>query len=136
MSKLYVIGDKQSGVLFIKLSPLKLTHISKATMESYAAQRGTSYEAIFAQVASGARAIINKTEVAQSFQDLETTYEAIGQLIGKGTVISDVDFCFGAEIDDTDWAAKRSIVPPLSSALADLNPSLPPDAQLKEGRLV
>jgi hypothetical protein len=136
MSRLYVIGEMSTGVLFIKTSPLKLTHISKATMESYATQRGTTYAAVFAEVASGAKAIINKTEVERSIPDVESSYEAIGKLIGKGAVLSDVDFCFAADIDDSDWSAKRTVVPPLSSALADLNPSLPPDAQLKEGQLV
>ncbi|WP_374651327.1 hypothetical protein [Dongia sp.] len=136
MAKLYVIGDRDSGVLFIKTEPLKLTHISRATMEAYAAQKKTTYDEVFSHVATGAKAIINKTEVPQSIADLDTTYQAIGQLIGKGATFSDADFCFVADIDDTDWSTNRLTVPPLSSALADLNPSLPPDAELKEGSLV
>jgi hypothetical protein len=136
MAKLYVIGDRDSGVLFIKTEPLKLTHISKTTMEAYAAKNGTTYDTVFAQVASGAKAIINKSEMPQSIADLDTTYLAIGQLIGKGATLSDADFCFVANIDDTDWSTNRLTVPPLSSALADLNPALPPDVQLKEGSLV
>ncbi|WP_374311030.1 hypothetical protein [Dongia sp.] len=136
MTKLYVIGDREAGVLFVKTEPLKLTHISKATIETYAAQKGQTFDNVFAQIAAGAKSIINKTEVAQSFPDLDTTYQAIGQLIGKGAVVSDADFCFIADIDDSDWSASRFVAPPLSSALADLNPSLPPDTQLKEGSLV
>ncbi len=136
MARLYVIGDRNIGVLFVKTDPLKLTHISKATIEAYATQHGTSFDAAFAQVAAGAKAMINKTEVAQSFPDVDTTYQALGQMIAKGATVSDADFCFVAEVDDTDWATTRWVAAPLSSALADLNPSLPPDTQLKDGQLV
>jgi hypothetical protein len=135
MANLYVIGDRKSGVLFIKTDPLKLTHISKATMEAYAAQKGTTYDSIFSQVAAGAKAIINKTEQPRSVADLDTTYEAIGQLIGKGTAVSDVDFCFSATINDTDWSANRLVVPPLASALATLNPTTPSGISLNESNL-
>jgi hypothetical protein len=136
MSKMYIIGDRESGVLFIKTDPLKLTNLSKATIQNYASSKGISYDQAFAQLASAAKAIINKTETAQSIADVDTSYQAIGQLIGKGAVLSDVDFCFVADVDDTDWSTKRGVVPPLSSVLSDLNPSLPADAQLKEGKLV
>lgn len=136
MSRMYIIGDRQSGILFVKTEPLKLTHLSKASIETYAAGKGLTYDQAFAQVAAGAKAIINKTEVSQSFSDIDSSYQAIGNLIGKGAVVSDADFCFVADIDDTDWSTKRGVVPPLSSVLADLNPSLPPDTQLKEGQLV
>nr|WP_298689117.1 hypothetical protein [uncultured Dongia sp.] len=135
MARLYVIGDRETGVLFIKTEPLKLTHISKATIDAYAKQHGSTYDGVFAQIAAGAKAIINKTEVPQSIADLDTSYQAIGQLIGKGAVLSDADFCFAADIDDSDWSANRFTAPPLASALADLNPSLPPDTELREGSL-
>jgi hypothetical protein len=135
MSRLYVIGDRQTGVLFIKTEPLKLTHLSKATIEAYATQQGKTYDSVFAQIAAGAKAIVNKTEVQQAIPDLDTSYQAIGNLIGKGTVLSDADFCFVGDIDDSDWSAKRTTVPPLSSVLADLNPSSPPDVALREGSL-
>jgi len=135
VSRLYIIGDRESGVLFVKTEPLKLTHISKATIAAYAQQQGSSYDAVFAQVASGAKAIINKTEVSQSVPDIGTTYEAIGQLIGKGAVLSDADFCFVADIDDSDWSASRTVVPPLASALATLNPSTPSPISLNESNL-
>jgi hypothetical protein len=133
---MYIIGDRESGVLFVKTAPLKLTNVSKATIQSYAASKGISYDQAFAQLAAAAKAIINKTETAQSVADLDTSYAAIGQLIGKGAVLSDVDFCFVADIDDSDWSTKRGVVPPLSSVLADLNPAQAPDAELKEGQLV
>lgn len=135
MSRLYVIGDRPTGVLFIKTDPLKLTHLSKATIESYAAQHGDTYDTIFAQIAAGAKSIVNKTQLQQDIPDIETSYQAIGNLIGKGAVLSDADFCFVANIDDSDWSTKRMTVPPLSSVLADLNPSTPPDTQLREGKL-
>lgn len=135
MTKLYVIGDRQFGVLFVKTEPLKLTNISKATIQAYATRKGLSYDDAFASIAAGAKAIVNKTQTQPAAIDLDTTYEAIGHLIGQGTVLSDVDFCFAAEIDDTDWSTKRGAVPPLSAALADLNPSGAPDTPLREGSL-
>jgi hypothetical protein len=134
MSRLYVIGDRQTGVLFIKTEPLKLTHLSKATIEAYATQRSKSYDSVFAEIAAGAKAIVNKTEVQQSIPDIDTSYQAIGNLIGKGTILSDADFCFVGDIDDSDWSATRTTVPPLSSVLADLTPATGSD-QLHEGSL-
>jgi inactivated superfamily I helicase len=136
MSKLYVLGDRGSGVLFIKTDPLRLTHLSKATIDAYAHQKGLSYDTAFAAIAAGAKAIVNKTQTQPDTADLDSSYEAIGNLIGKGTVLSDVDFCFAAEIDDTDWSTHRGAVPPLSAVLADLNPANGPDAQLREGTLI
>lgn len=135
MSKLYVIGDRQSGVLFIKTEPLKLTHLSKSTIEAYADERGISHDSAFASIAAGAKAIVNKNQLNPDTLDLESSYEAIGHLIGSGTVLSDVDFCFAADIDDTDWSTKRGSVPPLSTVISDLAPSAYPDAYLREGSL-
>jgi hypothetical protein len=138
MTRLYVIGDRETGVLFVKTDPLLVTHISKETIESYAASHGMSFDNVFVRLAVGAKAIANKSETSQSLPDIETTYDAIGQLIGRGTTISDAEFCFIADIDDTDWASYRSITPELDSVIENLQTPLMPEqfVHLRESRLV
>lgn len=135
MPKLYVVGDRETGILFVKTEPLRLTHISKATIESYASSHAETFDNVFAQIAAAAKAFLNKTETSQTIPDVDTSYQAIGQLIGKGAVISDTDFCFVGDIVNTDWSANRLTVPPLASVFSDLNPSTSPDTQLREGSL-
>ena len=137
MARLYVVGDRESGVLFIKTDPLLVTHISKSTIESYASSHGVSFDNVFVQIAVGAKAIINKSETKQSLPDIETSYQAIGQLIGRGTTISDAEFCFIADIDDTDWKSYRNITPELHSVLVNLDTPTSPEQfmQLRDATL-
>jgi hypothetical protein len=138
MARLYVIGDRETGVLFVKTQPLLVTHITKETIESYAASHGVSFDNVFVRLAVGAKALMNKSETNQSVADIDSTYTAIGQLIGKGTTISDAEFCFIADIDDTDWASYRLITPELDSVIADLQTPPSPEQflNLREARLM
>jgi hypothetical protein len=95
--------------------------------------------AVFAQIAAGAKAIVNKTEVAAGDSRMwSTSYQAIGQSDRQGyRFVSDAEFCFVGEIDDSDWSAKRTDgAAALERALADLSPILAAGrTQLREGSL-
>jgi hypothetical protein len=135
MARLYVVGDRDTGVLFIKTDPLLVTHISKETIEAYATSHGVSFDNVFVQIAIGAKAMVNKSEKDQSLPDLETSYQAIGQLIGRGATISDAEFCFIADIDDADWVSYRGITPELNSVITNLTASPEQFLKLREATL-
>jgi hypothetical protein len=126
MPRLYVIGDREAGVLFVKTDPLMLTQITKATIQSYATAHGQTYDQVLGQIAGGAKAAINKTASSTTIPDIDTSYEAIGKLVGAGSAISDVQFCFAAELGSVDWSSNRWTVPPISAALAQLTPPTSP----------
>jgi hypothetical protein len=131
MSQLYIIGDRNTGVLLVRTEPVMVARISKATIEAYAASHGSTYDAVFGQIAGGARAVLNKTASAARIPDIDTSYDAIGKLVGSGSKMSDVDFCFTGDVVGTDWSAIRWVVPPISAALATLNPTGSPESFLQ-----
>ncbi|WP_374370919.1 hypothetical protein [Dongia sp.] len=132
-----MIGDPESGILFVKTSPLMTTHISKATIDAYASSHNETFASVFGKIAAGAKAIINKTATSQTIPDVDTSYEAIGKMIGAGATVSDAQFCFVADINDADWKTYRSIVAPISKALGHLSPPASPEdfVQLRDAPL-
>lgn len=126
MARLYIIGDQEAGVLFVKTDPLMLTHISKATIQAYASSHGKTFDDVLGQIAAGAKAAMNKTAVSTNIPDLDTSYDAIGKLVGMGTVVSDVQFCFVTDIGNVDWLSGRWAVPPITTALSQLKPPASP----------
>lgn len=126
MARLYIIGDHEAGVLFVKTDPLMLTQISKATIQAYASSHGKSYDDVLGQIAGGAKAAMNKTATSTTIPDVDTSYDAVGKMIGMGTTLSDVQFCFATDIGSVDWASNRWTVPPISAALAQLKPPASP----------
>lgn len=137
MAKLYIIGEEDGGVLLVKTDPVMLTHISKDTISAYATSHGMTFDGVLGKIAAGAKAIINKTTTGDSFPDLDTSYDAVAKIVGAGTAMSDVRFCFVADIDDADWATSRTVVAPISQALGHLNPPSSPEdfVQLRDAPL-
>ena len=137
--RLYVIGDKDTGVLFVKTDPLRAAIIPKSAIEQYASERGFTYAAAFARVAEGAKKMIIQADGSDVPADVEEVYEALGALVEAGTVITDAEFCFIAEVENSDWSARRYSSPPIERALAILGPDtqtpnsdLLPEAPLRD----
>jgi hypothetical protein len=137
MSQFYVIGDRKTGVLLVRTDPVMVARISKATIEAYATSHGTTYDAVFGQIAGGARAVMNKTASVAAMPDIDSSYDAIGKLVSAGSTMSDVDFCFTADVAGTDWSATRWVVAPIGSAISSLNPTGSPEdfVQLRDAPL-
>jgi len=127
MAKLYIIGDPETGILFVKTDPVMLTHISKETVSAYASSHNMSFSDVFAQIAAGAKKAGNKAATSTNIADLDTSYEAIGKMIGTGAVVSDAQFCFVTDVSNVDWANVRFVIPPIGTALSHLNPPASPE---------
>jgi hypothetical protein len=118
MAKLYVIGDKQTGVAFVTLNPLRAALVSKQTIEEFAAKSKSTFDTVFGNIANAVQALIVKSDGKDIPQDIVAVPEALGTLIARGTTISDAEFCFVADLlDGADWETYRIPFPPLEPTL-------------------
>lgn len=98
MARLYVIGDKKTGVLFLKTDPLRSVIIPSAAIRAYAKAEKVSFDEAFGRVGSVARFLTNKGAKTPKYPDNSPLFKAVGDLIAGGETLSDVDFCFVAEL--------------------------------------
>ena len=98
MGRLYVIGDKKSGVLFLKTEPLRSVIIPATAIRAYAKAEKISYEDAFGRVGSVAKFLTNKGAKSPKYPDDSPLFMAVGDLIAGGETLTDVDFCFAADL--------------------------------------
>jgi hypothetical protein len=98
MAKLYVIGDKKTGVLFLKTDPLRSVIIPSSAIRAYARAEKVSFDEAFGRVGSVARFLTNKGAKSPRYPDSSPLFKAVGDLIAGGETLSDVDFSFAADL--------------------------------------
>jgi len=98
MSRLYVIGDKKTGVLFLKTDPLRTVIIPTKAIQAYAKAEKISFEEAFGRVGSVAKFLTNKGAKTPKYPDSSPLFKAVGDLIEGGEMLLDADFCFVADI--------------------------------------
>lgn len=98
MSRLYVIGDKKTGVLFLKTDPLRTVIIPTKAIQAYAKAEKISFEEAFGRVGSVAKFLTNKGSKTPKYPDSSPLFKAVGDLIAGGETLSDADFCFVADL--------------------------------------
>lgn len=98
MARLYVIGDKKTGVLFLKTDPLRSVIIPANAIRAYAKAEKVSFEEAFGRVGSVAKFLTNKGAKAPKYPDNSPLFKAVGDLIAGGETLSDVDFCFVSDL--------------------------------------
>jgi hypothetical protein len=98
MGRLYVIGDKKSGVLFLKTEPLRSVIIPAAAIRAYARAQKISFEDAFGRIGSVAKFLTNKGAKSPKYPDDSPLFMAVGDLIAGGETLTDVDFCFAADL--------------------------------------
>ena len=98
MSRLYVIGDKKTGVLFVKTDPLRTVIIPTKAIQAYAKAEKISFEEAFGRVGSVAKFLTNKGSKNPKYPDSSPLFKAVGDLIAGGEMLSDADFCFVADL--------------------------------------
>ena len=98
MSRLYVIGDKKTGVLFLKTDPLRTVIIPTKAIQAYAKAEKISFEDAFGRVGSVAKFLTNKGSKNPKYPDSSPLFKAVGDLIAGGEMLSDADFCFVADL--------------------------------------
>ena len=120
--RLYVIGDKDTGVLFVKTEPLRAAIVPKSEIANYATQKGITFDAAFASIAEGAKRMIIAADDSDVPAAVEEVFEAFGALVEGGTILSDAEFCFIAEVENADWSSRRFSRPPIENALEVIAP--------------
>lgn len=126
-ARMYVIGDREEGLILVKTNPLKLVTIPKAQIEAYAMTNNKTYDDIFGLLAARTRKAVN---LGQSnpppLPDDDAFFESIGFTVRNGGSVTEAEFCFIAEIDNTLYSSIRVRIDPIKTALHKLNTAEPP----------
>lgn len=125
-ARMYVIGDKDAGIVLVKTNPLKLVSIPKTAIETYAAARDMSFADVFGLLAARTRKMVN---LGQSnpppMPDDDAFFDSIGFTIKNGGSVSEAEFCFVADIENTLYTSNRVRIDPIKEALEKLNTASP-----------
>ena len=121
MARMYVIGDSEAGVLFVKTAPLRLAIVPMEKVLEYANAKPGGYAAIktaLGKVAGAARKMMfladeNPDDPAGS----DEVADAVGYFVKTGGSVSEAEFCFIAEVADVDWKSRRFRCPPIDQPL-------------------
>jgi len=116
----YVVGDKEAGVLFLTLDPVRVSLVTRVEIERYAKRNGITFEAAFGEVAGAAQDLILATDINDDLPGGQVTRQVFSGLVARGTVISDADFCFLAEVDSGNWGTLRNGFMPIEGAITAL----------------
>jgi hypothetical protein len=122
MGRMYVIGDRNTGVLFVKTDPLRAAIVPLQNIEAYANQSGITVDEAFARVARGAKSMIIRSDGQGVPAATAQVFETFFDLVNEGTVITDAAFCFIAEVENQDWSDRRYNCPPVGLALQTVGP--------------
>lgn len=140
MAKIYVIGDKDEGILLVMLDPLRVALVSRKQIEKYQVNHGIkTYGEALSYVAAAIHGLIRKTDGSgHEGTDLDPNSQlSIQYLLSTGKMITNAEFCFLSEVDDKNWKTFRNGFLPIEPAigtLLDSTPDLGPDvlqAELK-----
>lgn len=126
-ARMYVIGDREEGLILVKTNPLKLVTIPKTQIEAYARTNNKTYDEVFGLLAARTRKAVN---LGQSnpppLPDDDAFFESIGFTVRNGGSVTEAEFCFIAEIDNTLYSSIRVRIDPIKTALHKLNTAQPP----------
>lgn len=113
-SPLYIIGNRGSGVLFVRMSPLRASMVSHQAILDFETQHpGVDG---YARVAAAASRMMSGG--GSGIDPIEA--RGIEKLIQSGATLSDATFSFVGQIDDNDLDLNRMSTMPIQSALAAL----------------
>ncbi|MET0575879.1 MAG: hypothetical protein ABWZ83_08445 [Mesorhizobium sp.] len=121
-TKMFVIGDSESGLYLIKTNPVKIVRITKAAIQQYATAHNKTYEEVFGLLAARTRRIVNLGQAnPPPLPDDPSFFETLGLAVGSGTTVSEAEFCFIADVDNALYQSSRDKIDPIKDALTRLN---------------
>ncbi len=121
MKRLYVIGDKQTGVVLVTLDPLRAALVSLDEIKRFAQASGRTVDQVFGFVAEGAQRLIVRNVKPERLPNDEAFVEGIRTLVESGATVTDADFCMIADLPiGAEWETKRNPYPPLKQGLEHL----------------
>ncbi|AGB43056.1 hypothetical protein Mesau_00566 [Mesorhizobium australicum WSM2073] len=127
MAKVYVIGDKDEGVLIVMLDPLRAALVTKKEIQSYGASHNKTYTQALSYVAAAIHGLIRKTDGnGDTPDDLDVlSHISIEYLLSTGKMITNAEFCFVSEVDDKKWKTFRNGFVPIKPTIGTLLESAP-----------
>jgi len=120
--RLYVIGDPDTGVIYVKTNPLRVARVPLQTIQQYAKDDGISIEEAFGRVAKGSQWQVYLANGGRSSKDDDPIFSVFKQLAEQETTVSDALFCFIADVNNDDWSSDRYRATPMSLAIAAIDP--------------
>jgi hypothetical protein len=120
-TRVYVVGDKETGVLFITLDPLHAVIVTRAQIEAYAKHKGESFEAAFGEVAGAIQGLILETDLTDRPPQGDEIVDTFAALIERGSTITDAEFCFISEVNAKDWVDLRHGYMPIEPVISTLD---------------
>jgi hypothetical protein len=121
MAKMYVIGDSEAGVLFIKTNPVRLALVPMANVLAYANAEpgdGEAIKQVLGKVAGAAKKSIVLADVDDaSPSGSDEAEDTIASIMSGGGAITDAEFCFIADVEDAEWSSRRFRCPPVEQPL-------------------
>jgi hypothetical protein len=114
MSKIYAIGDRENGILFIKTDPRRVIHIPRDQIESYAREAGCSVEQVFDDLAGvlaadGGSRFASIAEIGDAGWDVSRFFT----MPAGGT---DPEICAVSELGHDGWDISRFFTMPAGGA--------------------
>jgi hypothetical protein len=125
MPRLYAVGDRKNGVLFVKTDPFRAVMVDEQAIDKYAKTVGKDYNTVFGEIAGWATGFIASVDDNGTPDDSPGVPDAIAQRVTRGSALTDADFCFVANITNADdWDTKRNFVDiqPIALALDAIAP--------------
>lgn len=120
MSRFYVIGDKQTGIVMLVTDPLKATLVPLAAIQDYATKTGKTTDAVFGEVAAAVKKLIDPDRHIMPNPN-QKTHDAVGAMIQTGSTITDAEFCFISELDIQDLGGYRGNFAPIEAVVSILS---------------
>jgi hypothetical protein len=121
MPRLYAVGDRKSGVLFVRTEPFRAVMVDDQAIDSYAKTVGKDYDTVFGEIAGWATGFVAEIADGDNW-DAKRNFVDTQRAAGTPT---EADFCFVTDIaDGDDWDAKRNFVDiqPIARALDAIVP--------------
>jgi hypothetical protein len=121
-SKVYIIGDKETGVLLILLNPLRAAIFSRTEIQRFAETSETynTPEKVFAWIAEASTSLVHESDDATIPAANSLVSQAFGAMIARGATISDAEFCLIADVHADNWDTLRGNFVPLGAAMTVL----------------
>ncbi|MBZ9843349.1 hypothetical protein [Mesorhizobium sp. CA5] len=122
MAKLYVIGDKNEGILIVMLDPLRAVVVTREEIQNYADNHKKTFEQALSYVGAAIHGLIRKTDGNGDTPDNldELSHISIEYLLSIGKTITNAEFCFVSEVDDKKWKTFRNGFVPIKPTIKTL----------------
>jgi hypothetical protein len=116
-TRLYVIGDKKTGIVIVLMDPLHAITVSTREIRRYARANKKTFDAALGELAEVIQKFITRADFYKVPADRPVVHKAFGAVIERGATITDAEFCFIADVDANKAKSLRRGFVPIESAI-------------------